>query len=40
MGLVLIFPEKITIEKSLKLGFSTSNNEVEYKTLLEGMTMV
>ena len=40
MGLVLISPEKITIEKSLRLGFSTTNNEAEYEALLVGMTMV
>ena len=33
-------PEKITIEKSLRLDFSAINNEVEYKVLLMGMTMV
>ena len=40
MGLVLISPKKITIEKSLRLGFSAINNEAEYKALLVGMTMV
>ena len=40
VGLVLISPEKITIEKSLRLGFSTTNNEAEYETLLVRMTMV
>ena len=40
MGLVLISPEKITIEKSLRLGFSATNNEVEYEALLVRMTMV
>ena len=40
MGLVLISPERSTIEKSLRLGFSATNNEVEYETLLVGMTMV
>ena len=40
MGLVLISLEKLTIEKSLRLGFSTTNNEVEYEVLLEGMSMV
>ena len=40
MGLVLISPERIIIEKYLKLGFSATNNEAEYKTLLIGMTMV
>ena len=38
--LVLVFLEKITIEKSLRLGFSATNNEVEYETLLMGMVMV
>ena len=40
MGLVLVSPEKITIEKSLKLGFLATNNEAEYETLLMGMVMV
>ena len=40
VGLVLVFPEKITIEKSLRLGFSAINNEAEYETLSVGMTMV
>ena len=38
--LVLISPEKIIIEKSLRLGFSAINNEVEYEALLQGMIMV
>ena len=40
MGLVLVSPKKITIEKSLRLGFSATNNEAEYETLLMGMMMV
>ena len=40
VGLVLVSPEKITIEKSLRLGFSAMNNEAEYDTLLMGMIMV
>jgi len=40
VGLVLISPKGITIENSLRLGFSATNNEAEYKTLLEGMSMV
>ena len=40
VGLVLISLEKIIIEKSLRLGFSAMNNEVEYEVLLMGMTMV
>ena len=40
MVLVVISPDKIIIEKSLRLGFSATKNEVEYETLLVGMTMV
>ena len=40
VGLVLISPEKLVVEKSLRLGFSTTNNEAEYEALLEGMSMV
>ncbi|XP_075633618.1 uncharacterized protein LOC142606103 [Castanea sativa] len=40
VGLVIISPETIIIEKSLRLGFLTTNNEAEYKALLVGMTMV
>ena len=40
MGLVLVSPKKIIIEKSLRLGFSATNNEAEYETLLMGMNMV
>ena len=40
MGLVLVSPEKITIETSLRLGFSATNNEAEYEALLMGMVMV
>ena len=36
----MVSPERITIEKSLRLGFSATNNEVEYEALLEGMSMV
>ena len=38
--LVLTSPEEITIEKSLRLGFSATNNKAEYETLLVGMTMI
>jgi len=38
--LILVSPEKITIEKSLRLDFSATNNEAEYEVLLIGMTMV
>ena len=40
MGLVLVSPEQLTIEKSLRLGFSTTNNEAKYEALLKGMSMV
>ena len=38
--LVLVSPENITIEKFLRLSFSTTNNEAEYEALLMGMMMV
>ena len=38
--LVLMSPEKVVIEKSLRLDFSTTNNEAKYKALLERMAMV
>ena len=40
VGIVLVSPEKITIKKSLRLGFSATNNEAKYEDLLEGMSMV
>ena len=40
VGLVVIFPKKIIIKKSLRLGFSVTNNEAEYEALLVRMTMV
>ena len=40
VGLVLMSPEKVVIEKFLRLDFSATNNEAEYETLLEGMAMV
>ena len=36
----MISPERITIEKSLRLGSSATNNEAEYEALLVGMTMI
>ena len=40
VGLVLVSPKNITIEKSLKLSFSGTNNEAVYKALLMGMMMI
>ena len=37
--LVLISPEKVIVEKSLRLDFSATNIEVEYEALLIGMAM-
>ena len=40
VGLILISPKKLTIEKLIRLGFLVTNNEAKYETLLEGMSMV
>ena len=40
VGIVLVTPEKLVMEKSLRLGFLATNNEVEYEALLAGMEMV
>ena len=40
VGLVLESPEKTVIKKSLRLGFSATNNETEFEALLQGMAMV
>ena len=40
VGLVLVSPEKIIIEKSLRLDLLATNNKAEYEALLEGMSMV
>ena len=40
VGLVLVSPEKVVVEKSLRLDFSATNNEAEYEALLEGMAIV
>ena len=38
--IVVVCPEKTIIEKSLRLGFSTTNNEAKYEALLVGMAMI
>ena len=38
--IVVVSPEKTIIEKSLRLGFSTTNNEAKYEALLVGMAMI
>ena len=40
MGIVLISPKKIIVEKSLTLRFLATNNEARYEVLLVGMAMV
>jgi len=40
VGLVIVSTDRITIEKSLRLGFSAMNNEAEYEALLIGIAMV
>ena len=40
VGLVLKSPEKVIIEKSLRLDFSASSNEFKYEVLMMGMAMV
>ena len=40
MGIIMISLEGITIEKSLRLDFSATNNEAKYETWLVGMAMV
>ena len=40
VGLVLISLEKTITEKSLRLGFSATNNKAEYEALLQGMATV
>ena len=37
MGLVMVSPEEVTIEKSLRLRFLAMNNKAEYEALLEGI---
>ena len=40
IGLVLISLKRITIEKSLRMSFSATNNEAKYGALLVGMAIV
>src|SRR6266568_4526619 len=39
-GIGFDIPEEVIIEKSLRLGFSATNNESEYEALIMGMSMV
>ena len=36
-GIIMISPKGLRLEKSLRLGFQASNNEVEYEALIAGL---
>ena len=40
VGLVMVSLKRIIFEKSLRLGFSATNNEAGYEALLVGMAIV
>ena len=40
VDIVMISPEGLWLEKSLRLGFRASNNEAEYKALIVGLRVV
>ena len=40
VGLVVVPPKRIIIQKSIRLGFSATNNKAKYEALLVGMAMV
>ena len=40
IGIVMISPDGIALEKSLRLDFSLTNNRAEYEALLAGLTAV
>ena len=40
IGVVMISPEWLRFEKSLRLGFCASNNKVEYGALIDGLRAV
>ena len=40
VGIVLVTLEKLVMDKSLRLGFSATNNEAKYEALLAGIAMV
>lgn len=37
VGIVLILPEGVKLERSLRLGFLSLNNKVEYEALIVGL---
>lgn len=40
IGIILVSLERVTMEKSLRLGFLAMNNEAKYKTLQAGLDLV
>lgn len=40
IGIVLVSPKRVIMEKSLRLGFLATNNEAEYKALRVGLDLV
>lgn len=40
IGIVMLSPDGITLEKSFRIGFLATNNEVEYEALLVGLNAV
>ena len=40
IDVVMISPEWLQLEKSLRLGFCASNNKVEYKALITGLKAI
>ena len=40
VGVVMIYPEGLRLEKSLRLGFRASNNEAKYDALIVGLKAV
>ena len=40
IGIVIISPERITLEKFLRLGFSATNNEAKFEALLARLNTV
>lgn len=40
IGILMVSPNGITLEKSLRLGFLETNNEAEYEALLVGLNVV
>ena len=40
VGVVMIYPDGLRLEKSLRLGFRASNNEAKYDALIFGLRVV